>query len=1571
MKKIFITLFFLSTLLCALGATGSIEVGSNSGVELINNTDSGLSFRSSISEINSFDVTTERGDFTQLSIDNYTSTTKIGDPQLPMKRKIISVPLEATVSINVTSYDEKNYNLTDYGIDNQIIPAQAPVAKDKKLESLPFELNEKTYHTSGYNSNDIISYEELGIMRGMRLFVINIQPVKYDAVSNSLKIFNNINVNVNFSQSNLLETQELREKTFSPYFESAYQRFVFNYQASDLRNDLMRYPIKYIIISDRMFEAQLEPFIQWKFESGFDVIVGYTDEIGSSTSQIKSFIQQIYNSATPEDPAPSFVLFVGDVNQIPAYSGQTGGHITDLDYVKMSGNDYLPEIMYGRFSANNTAELQPQIDKTLEYETFTMADPSYLEEVVMIAGMDGSFGPTHGNGQINYGTTHYFNAAHGITSNTYLYPASGSSSSQIINNVSDGVSYVNYTAHGSPTSWADPSFTIGNINNLNNEGQYPFVVGNCCLTNKFEINECFGEAWLRAENRGSIGYIGGTNSTYWDEDYWWGVGAGPIVPTGASYAQTGLGVYDGLFHDHNEDFSDYYTSSAGMIICGNLAVVEGGSGYINYYWEIYSLMGDPSLTTYIGVPEVNIAQYPQTIFLGLDSITITAEPYSYIGLSKNGVLHGSGLVGESGTITMEILPFINPGNAKLVITKQNCEPIITEIEVIPNAGAYCVISNVEISDPDNGVIEFGETIQLTVTLENVGIENANNVSMELSINDPYITLLDATENYGLIAAGTTNSVQQGFSFEVSDNVPDNYDFTLDAIIVADEAEWTSMINLTAFNAEIIIDGILVDDGSNGRLDPGETADVILTLLNNGGAAATNIETTLNTLSEYITINNDFDLVDFIEAGDTQTVSFNLSAAGDTPIGEVVNFSLDIVADNNYSTIEELALTVGLCLEDFETGDFSNYEWEFGGNADWTISDDSYEGDYSAKSGTISHNQESELIFEVDVLVAGEISFFRRVSSENNYDYLRFYVDNNVIGEWCGDVIWSEFSYPVSAGTHTFRWSYEKDGSVSSGSDCAWIDYIIFPSISVVAIPQVVIEPTFLNSEIPQNTIETQTLEIGNIGNAPLTFEIAIEETENINRARKTSAKDLRTDWLSTETTSGTVMVGNTIDIEFEFSATDLEPGTYNTNIIITTNDPVTPTLTIPAQLVVLDPPFASVTISSANVQLNEEFEININTTELVEDDGIIAYQFVLNYDADIISYSNYSLDGTIAEGGMVSINTATAGVLQIGYMSINAIIGSGSILDLSFVANANGETSLDGSDFLFNTTMIPVESGIVVVGDDVMYGDVDGNGIIQAFDASMALQIAVGLITPTPVQLIVADVDGNGSIQAFDASLILQYAVGLITIFPVEERTKYVSPLADVEISVENNELVFTAAGDLYGFEIEVLEGITLGKSNSSLLMESNENKVAVASADIISGEFLRIPFTTKKDSDASIKLVINTEISSETINYNILSNGSIVNFIDEFSGNYPNPFNPTTSFMFSVKNANTDVVINVYNVKGKFVKTVCNQKFNTGKHCTNWNGKDSQGNNVGSGVYFYNVKIGDKSSNHKMLLLK
>jgi len=144
--------------------------------------------------------------------------------------------------------------------------------------------------------------------------------------------------------------------------------------------------------------------------------------------------------------------------------------------------------------------------------------------------------------------------------------------------VSDGVSYVNYTAHGSETSWSDPYFSQANVNGLQNDGEYCLAVGNCCLTSSYDIAECFGETWLRAQNKGAIGYIGAANYSYWDEDYWWGVGAGPIV-VNPTYETHGLGAYDGVFHDHGEAMTQWYVTNDALIFCGNIAVMEAARGW--------------------------------------------------------------------------------------------------------------------------------------------------------------------------------------------------------------------------------------------------------------------------------------------------------------------------------------------------------------------------------------------------------------------------------------------------------------------------------------------------------------------------------------------------------------------------------------------------------------------------------------------------------------------------------------------------------------------------------------------------------------------------------------------------------------------------------------------------------------------------------------------------------------------------------------------------------------------------------------------------------------------------------
>lgn len=131
-------------------------------------------------------------------------------------------------------------------------------------------------------------------------------------------------------------------------------------------------------------------------------------------------------------------------------------------------------------------------------------------------------------------------------------------------------------------------------------------------------------------------------------------------------------------------------------------------------------------------------------------------------------------------------------------------------------------------------------------------------------------------------------------------------------------------------------------------------------------------------------------------------------------------------------------------EDFETGDFSSFSWSLSGDVNWSIvSDEQNGGTYSAKSGAITDSQDSNLGITIDC-DAGNITFYRKVSSESGYDYLKFYIDGSLEDSWSGGVAWAQETYAVSAGSHAFKWVYSKDGNVSSGSDCAWVDDIVFP-----------------------------------------------------------------------------------------------------------------------------------------------------------------------------------------------------------------------------------------------------------------------------------------------------------------------------------------------------------------------------------------------------------------------------------------------------------------------------------------------------------------------------------------------
>jgi len=1018
-----------------------------------------FTFVNHLSEIQTMNVKSVEGSFVKLVVSGYGENAIAGNAELPVLEELINIPLGSEVSVKIINKEEKIISLSDYGITNAIFPSQPSISKSEDANNVPFYYNEDYYANNRFNTHKLITTEYLGKMRGQQLARISVAPFQYNPVTNELKVVTKMEVKVVFKNTDITAHLANKQKYYSPEFEHLYKSCL-NYMPMQEKDVITTYPVKYVIVSDPAFQSALQPLVQWKTKKGFMVVEGYTNDpaVGNTTASIHTYLKHMYDNATVNDPAPTYVLFVGDDGQVPSFNN--GNHLSDMYFCEFDGGgDFYPEMYYGRFSALTPADVEAQVYKTLTHEQYTFSDPSFLDEVVLVAGVDASMAPTYGNGQINYGTDNYFNTAHGLTVYNYLY-GSGTpitsdmpgASAAIISDISAGVGFANYTAHCGSNGWSDPSFSTNDVSGLQNNDEYGFMVGNCCQSNKFDVPVCFGESLLRANNKGVVGYIGGSNNTYWNEDFWWAVGNGSISAN-PTYAGTGLALFDCMMHENGEQQADWFITAGQMIHSGNLAVTQAG-GSEQYYWEIYHLMGDPSLMPYIGVPTTLTVTHGAASPVGTTTFTVTTEQNAYVAISMGGVLLDAQLAGVTGIVNLTFPAISSVGTADIVVTKQFKQPYIGSVQIISPTGPYVIYASNTIDDSagnNNSLVDNNEFISLDVAVQNIGSVNANFVNITISTLDPVVTLVNSTDVINIINASQTLNINNPFTFQVDNNIIDQHVvmFTLDMVDNLGNA-WSSAINIT-LNAPVLdhtaftVNDAVLGNG-NGRLDAGETLELIIDATNVGHADIANLTATLGSLSSYVAINTISVNVASLVASQQQATTFNITVAGNTPVGTFVEFPYDLT-DGVYAHNNTFNAIVGIIDEDYETGDFTNYAW-VQGTFPWTIDNTQiYEGVYSSKSGMIPDNEESELSITVDVTAPGDISFFKFVSSEQDYDELKFKINGNKVGEWSGiDNAWSFISYPVSIGQNTFKWEYEKDGATADGQDCAWIDYIVFPPI---------------------------------------------------------------------------------------------------------------------------------------------------------------------------------------------------------------------------------------------------------------------------------------------------------------------------------------------------------------------------------------------------------------------------------------------------------------------------------------------------------------------------------------------
>lgn len=365
-------LLLLSISLLSLNATEIQVSNSKTKLEVKSKSDFKISLKNSLGSISSSTIQNNNKDYEILEVSAYSKTDKIGYPSLPVLRKLMEIPQGANPKVKILSYDLKEYNLDNLGITVPIYPCQGPLSKCGDDET--FKIDQNIYHTNAFVKEELVSVDVVGMMRSQRLALIIISPIEYNPVTNILRVYENLEFEIIFENADYALTQEIKSKSFSPYF-SGMQSSIINYIPETTRENLTQYPVKYVIVSDPLFTESLQPLVDWKKRKGFNVIEAYTDEIGSTKETIKTFLQQLYNDGTSEDPAPSFILFVGDINTMPTWNNGDG--VTDRNYVEYTG-DLLPEIFYGRMSADNTSQLDIIIGKTLQYEMYTMPDPTYF-----------------------------------------------------------------------------------------------------------------------------------------------------------------------------------------------------------------------------------------------------------------------------------------------------------------------------------------------------------------------------------------------------------------------------------------------------------------------------------------------------------------------------------------------------------------------------------------------------------------------------------------------------------------------------------------------------------------------------------------------------------------------------------------------------------------------------------------------------------------------------------------------------------------------------------------------------------------------------------------------------------------------------------------------------------------------------------------------------------------------------------------------------------------------------------------------------------------------------------------
>ena len=1023
-------------------------------------------------------VTELRG-YQQIGFEGCMQTAVPGNPSLPYQAVSLMLPqgTEAeSVVVELSDFQEIDGNVN-------LFPYQ-PSRKTGDNEKKELVVNDAVYASKGVYPAENHGVVTTQYKNGYGFAFTSFTPVQYVPAEGKVMYAKTAKVRVNTKASRadhsamLWGTPEVKNMVRNL---AQNPEMVENYQTRG--REVNAYDLLIITTSDYV-EAYSE-YCEYYNSIGLrNRIVTLSDIYTAMTGvdnqdKIRNYIIQEY-----QNNGIAMVVLGGDVDLVPyrgfyCYVTSGGGNQedngipADLYYSGLDGtwndngndrwaepgeDDLLPEIGISRMSFHNATDLQNMIHKTLSYQQTPVLGEF---QKVILAGEHLYNDPTTNGSdylELLIGThddNGYSTVGYPVDYNfTKLYEEQGTwSGSALKQAINAGTSYVHHNGHAN-TGYVAGWYGISNsdFNGANGvDHNYTFFHSQGCDCGAFD-GDCILEKMVRIQNF-AVAVIGNSRFGWFNEGQT--EGPGTHLEREMTSAQWGDRVgWLSVAQAIGKCKTAPWVTAPGQFEEGALR------------WNFYDMnvLGDGAVSVWLDEPMTANVEATGQVFIGSQSMTVSItdndgnpqKNYRCLVYMDDEII-AMGSTDENGEAEIEFTGGLQSvGTMILKVTGVNTYPQSIEIMAMPNNTSYVVYDSYTLNGGSQ--IDFGGEYSFNMTLANVGSVNANNVTATIACDSEYVTLNETTANVGNVASNQSVTLDNVFGFTVSDKVPNNTMVRFNITCTDGTATWESHFKTRIYAPVIELVNAVLETPGNTALNPGDSGSIHFVFKNNGGAMApSTVFQIFNYQDEITVIGSSQWTFNDLTPDQEFTADVEFTVGSDAMIGALyelpytVTYGNTPLNENSYTFSENYYIPVGQSVEGFETGDLSAFDWHYPSIIyAWEVTTQNpFEGQYCAKSTSIDDSEISSLYITIEVMTECAMSFYYKVSSESNWDKLFFRIDDATMGEWSGEIGWTKATYALTPGTHELRWEYSKDSAMSSGQDCAWIDYIEFPASTII------------------------------------------------------------------------------------------------------------------------------------------------------------------------------------------------------------------------------------------------------------------------------------------------------------------------------------------------------------------------------------------------------------------------------------------------------------------------------------------------------------------------------------------